>query len=178
MPRHKEFDNCKNAWQSQNALAYLSTLLMTTIKCLCNIGTCGQFNKHFTSVTYGPSKVSCTVHSNQAPIQCYQNALAREHYTGKYHCTVDLLFDLFVLVCFTNKNENCQLSYSWFQTSQAGGQQYSDTCSLAFPAIAYLATGVIYACKMFIRLAPGLWRSEHLPAQHLSQPHSAKDTTS
>jgi hypothetical protein len=28
------------------------------------------------------------------------------------------------LVCFANKNKNCQLSYSWFQT---GGQQYSDT---------------------------------------------------
>jgi hypothetical protein len=41
---------------------------------------------------------------------------------GKYHCTVDLLIDLFGLVCFTNKNENCQ-----FQTSQTGGQQYSDT---------------------------------------------------
>jgi hypothetical protein len=31
---------------------------------------------------------------------------------GKYHCTVDLLFDLFGLVSFANKNKNCQLSYS------------------------------------------------------------------
>jgi hypothetical protein len=31
---------------------------------------------------------------------------------GKYRCTVDLLFDLFGLVCFANKNKNCQLSYS------------------------------------------------------------------
>ncbi len=31
---------------------------------------------------------------------------------GKYHCTVDLLFDLFVLVCFANKNKNCHLSNS------------------------------------------------------------------
>ncbi len=43
---------------------------------------------------------------------------------GKYHCTVDLLFGL---VCFVNKNKNCQLSYSWFQTSQKGGQQYCNT---------------------------------------------------
>jgi hypothetical protein len=28
---------------------------------------------------------------------------------GKYHCTVDLLFDLFGLACFVKK---CQLSYS------------------------------------------------------------------
>jgi hypothetical protein len=25
-----------------------------------------------------------------------------------YHCTVDLLFDCFGLVCFANKNKNCQ----------------------------------------------------------------------
>jgi len=38
---------------------------------------------------------------------------------------VDLLFDWFGLVCFANKNKNCQLSYNLFQTSQTGGQQYS-----------------------------------------------------
>jgi len=31
---------------------------------------------------------------------------------GEYHCTVDLLFDWFGLVCFANKNKNCQLSYN------------------------------------------------------------------
>jgi len=31
---------------------------------------------------------------------------------GEYHCTIDLLFDWFGLVCFANKNKNCQLSYS------------------------------------------------------------------
>jgi len=44
-----------------------------------------------------------------------------------------LLFDLFGLVCFTNKNKNCQLSYSWFHTSQTGGQWYSDISPLVFP---------------------------------------------
>jgi hypothetical protein len=29
---------------------------------------------------------------------------------GKYHCTIDLLFDWFGLVCFANKNQNCQWS--------------------------------------------------------------------
>jgi hypothetical protein len=29
----------------------------------------------------------------------------------KYHCTVDLLFDWFGLVCFANKNKFCQLSH-------------------------------------------------------------------
>jgi hypothetical protein len=47
---------------------------------------------------------------------------------GKYHCTIDLLFDWFDLlfdwfgiVCFAKKNKNYQLSYSQFQTSQTGG---------------------------------------------------------
>jgi hypothetical protein len=50
-----------------------------------------------------------------------------------YHCTVDLLFDLFGLACFANKNKNCQLCYSWFQTSPTGGQLYSDTCPFSIP---------------------------------------------
>ncbi len=42
----------------------------------------------------------------------------REYWRGKYHCTIDLLFDWLGLVSFANKNKNCQLSYSRFQTSQ------------------------------------------------------------
>ncbi len=34
---------------------------------------------------------------------------------------------------FANKNKNCQLSYSWFKTSQTGGKQYSDTSSFSIP---------------------------------------------
>ncbi len=57
----------------------------------------------------------------------------REYSRGKYHCTTDLLFDLFELACFANKNKNCQLSYSWFQASQTGGQKYSDTSPFSIP---------------------------------------------
>ncbi len=49
------------------------------------------------------------------------------------HCTVDLLFDWFGLVCFENKNKNRQLPYSWLQTSQTGGQRYSDTSPFSIP---------------------------------------------
>jgi hypothetical protein len=31
--------------------------------------------------------------------------LSREYQRGKYHCTVDLLFDWFGLVCFANRNK-------------------------------------------------------------------------
>ncbi len=34
---------------------------------------------------------------------------------------------------FCNKNKNCQLSYSWFQTSQTGGEWYSDTSPFSIP---------------------------------------------
>ncbi len=35
-------------------------------------------------------------------------ANTREYLRGKYHCTVDLLFDWFGFVCFANKNKNFQ----------------------------------------------------------------------
>ncbi len=38
--------------------------------------------------------------------------VTREYYRGKYHCTIDLLFHWFGVVCFENKDKNCQLSYS------------------------------------------------------------------
>ncbi len=62
---------------------------------------------------------------------------------GSIDCTVDLLFDWFGLVCFANK-KNCQLSYCWYQTSQTGGQWYSNTSPfsiipwLMFPHISIL----------------------------------------
>ncbi len=54
---------------------------------------------------------------------------------GKYHYTIDLLVDWFGLICFANKNKNCQLSYSWFQTSQTGGQWCSDNSPFSIPCI-------------------------------------------
>ncbi len=39
------------------------------------------------------------------------------------------------LVLITNKNKNCQLSYSWFRTSQTEGQRYSDTSPFSIPCL-------------------------------------------
>ncbi len=47
--------------------------------------------------------------------------------------SITVLFYWFWLVCFANKTKNCQLSYRWFQTSQMGGQQYSDTSPFSIP---------------------------------------------
>ncbi len=35
------------------------------------------------------------------------NGRDREYYRGKYRCTIHLLFHLFGLACFANKNRNC-----------------------------------------------------------------------
>ncbi len=67
--------------------------------------------------------------------RCNGEWLSREYWRGKYHCTIDLLFDWFGLVSFVNKNKNCQLLYSWFQTSQTGCQLYSDTSPFSIPWI-------------------------------------------
>jgi hypothetical protein len=73
---------------------------------------------------------------------CYRQGTLR----GIYHCTIDLLFDWFGLVCFANKNKNCQLSYSWYQTSQTGGQQYSDTSPFSIPCFRCWLLLIILRC--------------------------------
>ncbi len=50
---------------------------------------------------------------------------------GKYHCTVDLLFDWFGISCMTTDNFCFYLQNRLIQTS--GGQRYSDTSPLVFP---------------------------------------------
>ncbi len=68
---------------------------------------------------------------------CAVDCYIREYWRGKYQCTIDLLFDWFGLVCFTNRNKNFQLSYSRFQTSQTEGQQYCDTFPFSIPWLYY-----------------------------------------
>jgi len=52
---------------------------------------------------------------------------------GKYHCTVDLLFYWFGISCMTTDNFCFYLQNRLIQTSQTGGQWYSDTSPLVFP---------------------------------------------
>ncbi len=44
-------------------------------------------------------------------LACHPNK-NQEILKGKYHCTIELLFDWFGLVCLANKKKKCQLSYS------------------------------------------------------------------
>jgi hypothetical protein len=51
----------------------------------------------------------------------------------KYHCTVDLLFDWFGISCKTPDNFCFYLQNRLIQTSQTGGQLYSDTSLFSIP---------------------------------------------
>ncbi len=57
--------------------------------------------------------------------------------SGKYHCTIDLLFDWFGISCVKTDNFCFYLQNRQIQTSQTGGQWYSDTSRLIFPGILF-----------------------------------------
>ncbi len=48
--------------------------------------------------------------------------ICREFWRGKYHCTIDLLFDWFGISCMTTDNFCFYLQNGLIQTSQTGGQ--------------------------------------------------------
>ncbi len=52
---------------------------------------------------------------------------------GKYHCTVDLLFDWFGINCMTIDNFRFYLQNRLIQTSPTGGRWYSDTSHFSVP---------------------------------------------
>jgi hypothetical protein len=98
---------------------------------------------------------------------------------GDYHCTIDLLFDWFGISCMTTDNFCLYLQNRLKQSSQTGGQWYSDTSpfsilclqpylqilgSLRFGwkwltvsnTLAYYDTATFTAVKSFIVQVPGL----------------------
>jgi hypothetical protein len=58
-------------------------------------------------------------------------------YRGReyYYCTFDLLFDWFGISCMTTDNFCFYLQNRLIQTSQTGGQQYSETSPLVYSLI-------------------------------------------
>ncbi len=66
---------------------------------------------------------------------------------GKYHCTVDLLFDWFRISCMATDNFCFYLQNRLIQTSQTGGQWYSDTLPFSIPWFYLCATtaGELYS---------------------------------
>jgi hypothetical protein len=58
---------------------------------------------------------------------------------GRYHCTIDLLFDWFGISCMTD-NFCFYLQNRLIQTSQTGGQLYSDTSPLWYSLMKQIDT--------------------------------------
>ena len=59
----------------------------------------------------------------------------REYLRGKYHCTIDLLFDWFGISCISTDNFCFYLQNRLIQTGQTGGQLYSDTSPFSVPCL-------------------------------------------
>ncbi len=81
-------------------------------------------------------------------------ACIREYKRGKYHYTVDLLFDWFGISCMTTDNFCFYFQNRLIQTSRTGGQQYSDTSPFSIPClhayvIPYIATAGANVIKLF-----------------------------
>ncbi len=91
----------------------------------------------------------------------------------KYHSTVDLLFDWFGISCMTTDNFCFYLQNRLIQTSQTGGQWYSDTSPFSIPCIILrgdtVVTFIQFVQKKFIqqkknkpifnmdKIFPGVW---------------------
>jgi hypothetical protein len=69
--------------------------------------------------------------------------MSQEILKGKYHCTIDLLFDWFRISYVTTDNSCFYLQNRQFQTGQTGGQWYSDTSPFCIPWMSILA---YYVC--------------------------------
>jgi hypothetical protein len=76
----------------------------------------------------GPSVPSVRVPCHVKFLQPIQGILK-----GKYHCAFDLLFDWFGISCLTTDNFCSYLQNRLIQTSQTGGQRYSDTSPFSIP---------------------------------------------
>jgi hypothetical protein len=77
------------------------------------------------------------LHNNDRPFLPL-DIKTREYYRGKYHCTVDLLFDWFGISYMTTQNFCFYLQNRLIQTSQTGGQWYSDISPLEYSPVGSL----------------------------------------
>jgi hypothetical protein len=66
-----------------------------------------------------------------------------EYYRGKYHCTIDLLFDWFGISCMNIYSFCFYLQNRLILTSQTGGQWYSNTFPLEFPADTFKSSSML-----------------------------------
>jgi hypothetical protein len=135
-----------------NALAYHNTELIATIKNFITLltlfpgfkNTSGkrEFNfelKNLFELRLWPTyKIYIVNALPNLSVRLWERrnvAWGREYETGKYQCTIDLLFDWFGIRCMTTDNFCFYLQNRQIQTSETGGQWYSDTSSFSIPCL-------------------------------------------
>jgi hypothetical protein len=79
--------------------------------------------------------------------------VAREYYRGKYHCTINLLFDQFEISCMPTDNFCFYLQNRLIQTSQTGGQCYSDTSPCSIPCC-YYSVHLLHGGLLLLKFLP------------------------
>jgi hypothetical protein len=90
---------------------------------LCSLhGNLSCINKHTTWGRHGTQHKRLFWYSQQGILK-----------GEKYHCTIDLLFDWFGISCMTADNFCFYLQNRLIETSQTGGQWYSDTSPFSIP---------------------------------------------
>ena len=70
---------------------------------------------------------------------------------GKYHCTVDLLFDWFGISCMTTDNFCFYLQNRLIQSCQTEGQWYSDTSPISIPWLKYSLVWLVSFTKYVLK---------------------------
>jgi hypothetical protein len=71
---------------------------------------------------------------------------------GKYHCTIDLLFDWFGISSMTTDNFCFYLQNRQIQASQTEGQWYSDTFPFSISVHVFLLTEVSAKLSIIARI--------------------------
>jgi hypothetical protein len=84
----------------------------------------------------------------------YAKGNTREYLRGKYHCTVHLLFDWFGICCMTTNNFCFYLQNRLIQTSQTGGQRFSDTSPFSIPCVSNLQVKQLKGNKLAVVFQP------------------------
>jgi hypothetical protein len=145
------FRLARKKFPEKNTLAYLSAASVTKKKKLFS----DDFRSGNTSVVFRRrcdktvDEIEATVEQKDVVVK--DNRQPGETRRGSIFC---LGYDQGTLKgevsLFANKSKNCQLSYSWFQTSQTGGQQYSDTFPFSLPWYDISVTGHFVSCPPVI----------------------------
>jgi hypothetical protein len=97
----------------------------------------------------------------------------REYLRGKYHCTVDLQFDLFGISHVTTDNLCFNSQNRLIQISQTGGQWYNDLSPFSIPCLfPFIAIWSIEIWPTVIKVK--IVGTCHILGTHISVPKSLK----